>query len=55
MLRFSIHKAAEIYPGSTVIRIHRRNGDVKKLSDKLFPDKKGDPAVAGEMIEPNKR
>ncbi len=51
MMRFSIQKAAEIYPGNTVIRIHRRNGSVAALSNKLFPDKKGEPAIAGERFE----
>ena len=51
MLRFSIHKAAEIYPGNTVIRIHRRNNEVSALSSKFCPAKKGAPAIAGERIE----
>ncbi len=51
MLRFSIGRAAEIYPGNTLIRIHRRNSVVRDLSGKLFPDKKGEPAVVGERAE----
>lgn len=51
MLRYSIRKAAEVYPGETVIRIHRRNNNVKVLSSKFFPDKKGAPAIAGERME----
>ena len=51
MMRFSIKKAAEIYPGNTVIRIHRRDDSVTALSKKLFPDKKGEPAIAGERSE----
>lgn len=51
MMRFSIGKAAEIYPGDTVIRIHRRNDAVRALSKKLFPDKKGVTVVTGERIE----
>lgn len=51
MLRFSINAAAENYPGDTVIRIYRRNQEVKALSEKLFPDKKGEPAVAGKRRE----
>ena len=51
MLRFSIGRAAEIYPGNTVVRIHRRNEQVSALSSKFFPDKKGSPAVAGERVE----
>ena len=53
MLRFSIGRAAEIYPGDTVVRIHRRNEQVSALSSKFFPDKKGSPAVAGERVESN--
>ncbi len=51
MMRFSIRKAAEIYPGDTIIRVHRRNDSVKALSGKLFPDKHGEPAVSGDRIE----
>lgn len=51
MMRFSIRKAVEIYPADTIIRIHRRTPAVSALSGKLFPDKKGSPAVAGERIE----
>ncbi len=51
MMRFSINTAAGIYPGNTVVRIHRRNPAVKALSAKLFPDKKGSPAVTGERSE----
>ena len=51
MLRFSIRKAAATYPGNTVIRIHRRNDNVKALSAKFFPEKKGAPAIAGERME----
>ena len=51
MMRFSIRKAAEIYPGDTVIRIHRRNPEVSALSGKLFPGKKGESAIAGERSE----
>lgn len=47
MMRYSISQAADIYPGDTLIRIHRRNRSVRKLSGKLFPDKKGEPAIAG--------
>ncbi len=45
MLRFSIRRAAEIYPEETVIRIRRRNTEVKALSGKLFPGKKGEPVL----------
>lgn len=51
MLRFSIARAAEIYPGDTVIRIHRRNHDVNVLSEKFFPGRTGRTAVAGERSE----
>lgn len=51
MMRFSIRRAAEKYPQDTIIRIHRRNKEVKALSGKLFPDKKGEPAVFGERTE----
>ena len=51
MLRFSIARAAESRPPDTVIRILRRNPPVKALTEKLFPGKKGEPAVAGERIE----
>lgn len=51
MMRFSINRAADIYPGDTVIRIHRRNQETRALSEKLFPNKKGAPAVAGERAE----
>ena len=51
MLRFSINAAAENYTGDTVIRIYRRNLEVKALSAKFFPDKNGEPAVAGERRE----
>ena len=51
MMRFSINRAAEIYPGDTLIRIHRRNPEVRALSGKLFPGKKGEQAVAGERKE----
>ena len=51
MMRFSINRAAELYPEDTVIRIHRRNQEVAALSKKFFPDKKGDPAVAGKRTE----
>jgi hypothetical protein len=51
MMRFSIQQAVEIYPGNTVIHIYRRNPEVNALSGKLFPDKKGEPAVTGERIE----
>lgn len=53
MLRFSISRAAEIYPGDTIIRIRRRNQEVSALSKKLFPDKKGEPAIIGERAENN--
>ena len=51
MMRFSIHRAAENYSGDTIIRIHRRNNPVLDLSQRLFPDKKGDPAIAGNRKE----
>ena len=51
MLRFSIRKAAEIYPGDTIIRINRRDDSVTALSNRFFPDKKGEPAIAGERSE----
>ena len=51
MMRYSIRKAAECYPEDTVVRIHRRNDSVKALSKKLFPGKKGEPAIAGERME----
>lgn len=51
MMRFSIRKAAEIFPGDAVIRINRRDGAVTALSNKFFPDKKGEPAIAGERTE----
>ncbi len=51
MMRFSIRQAAEIYPGDTIIRIHRRNKEVSALSAKLFPNRKGVDAVAGERAE----
>ncbi|MCR5402242.1 MAG: hypothetical protein K6E91_00270 [Butyrivibrio sp.] len=51
MLRFSIKMAAEIYPGDTIIRIHRRNSIVSALSKKLFPDKKGEPVITGKRSE----
>ncbi len=51
MLRFSINRAAELYPGDTVIRIHRRNSEVKALSSKLFPGKKGEEITVGERSE----
>ncbi|MCR5008348.1 MAG: hypothetical protein K6A76_07200 [Oribacterium sp.] len=51
MLRFSINRAAKVYPGNTIVRIHRRNPEVKALTAKLFPDKKGSPAIAGERSE----
>ncbi len=51
MMRFSVRKVAEVYPGNTVIRIHRRNSEVSALSGKLFPNKKGKPAVCGDRLE----
>ena len=51
MMRFSISMAANIYSGDTIIRIHRRTPEVKALSGKLFPNKKGAPAVAGKRLE----
>ena len=51
MMRFSISHDAKKYPSDTVIRIYRRNPEVKALSKKLVPDKKGEPAIAGERIE----
>jgi hypothetical protein len=51
MMRFSIGQAAQRYPGDTIIRIHRRNPEVKALSQKLFPTKQGEPAIAGERLE----
>ena len=51
MMRYSISQAAEIYPGDTLIRIHRRTRSLKKLSAKLFPGKKGEPAIAGTRPE----
>lgn len=51
MLRFSIRRAAEIYPGDTVIRIHRRNPEVNTLSGRFFPGRKGEKATTGERIE----
>ncbi len=51
MLRFSINRAAELYPGDTVIRITRRNREVAALSKKIFPDKKGAPAKVGGRQE----
>lgn len=51
MLRFSIHSAMKIYPDNTIIRIRRRNKAVRDLSGRLFPDKKGEPAISGERME----
>ena len=51
MLRFSVKAAEDKYPEDTVIRVHRRNLPVKKISAKLFPDKKGTPAVSGVRNE----
>jgi hypothetical protein len=51
MLRFSIRKAADIYPENTVIRVHRRNREVTALSGKLFPGKKGEAAISGTRTE----
>ncbi len=51
MMRFSIRQAAETYSADTVIRIFRRNRSVKALSGKLFPGKKGEPAIAGVRAE----
>lgn len=47
----SVEDAADIYSGDTIIRIHRRTPEVKALSGKLFPNKKGAPAVAGKRLE----
>ena len=51
MLRFSISRAAELYPGNTMIRIHRRNAAVSALLKKFFPDKKGEQVTVGERME----
>ena len=51
MLCFSVRQVMRIYPGDTPIRIHRRNNDVRALFGKLFPNKNGKNAVAGERIE----
>ncbi len=51
MLRFSVKAAEDKYPEDTVIRVHRRNLPVKKISAKLFPDKKGTPSVSGVRNE----
>ncbi len=50
MLRFSIRQVIENYPGDTLIRVRRRNPDIRTLSGKLFPNKKGESVVAGERI-----
>lgn len=51
MMRFSIRRASELYPGNTTIRILRRNEPVRALSAKLFPDKKGEKAIVGKRTE----
>ena len=47
MMVYSIQKAAAKYPGDTKILVRRRAKHVAALVQKLFPGKKGGPAVAG--------
>ncbi|MBQ8970252.1 MAG: hypothetical protein IJ073_02925 [Lachnospiraceae bacterium] len=47
MLRFSIHAAASRFPADTKVLIRRHNEAVKQLSDRLFPDKRGETVRRG--------
>ncbi len=51
MMRFSVHSALETYPEDTTVLIRRRNESVRKLTEKLFPGKTGEPVISGERFE----
>ena len=51
MIRFSIRSAAAECRPDTKILIRRHSQAVKALSDKLLPDKKGEPALFGKRKE----
>ncbi|WP_029322120.1 hypothetical protein [Butyrivibrio sp. AE3004] len=48
MLRFTVNEAIKKYDMDTKIVITRRGDNIKKITDYLFPDKKGDEIIAGE-------
>ena len=50
MMIYSIGRAAEKHPDSKVL-IRRRNDKVKAMVNKLFPGKKGEPAMSGKREE----
>ena len=51
MMRFSIREAARRHAGDTPVLIRRRTKEVTMLMSKLFPEKKGAPAFAGDRKE----
>ena len=51
MMRFSVRKAASIYPAETKVLIRRHNDAVRALSDKLFPGVQGEEILFGERPE----
>ena len=51
MIRYSVNAAAEKYPPETEVILKRHDGNSKALINKLFPDKKGAEALAGEREE----
>ena len=47
----SVQKVVEQYPEDTKVVIRRHSKDVKKLTDKLFPGKKGEEVYIGKRAE----
>ncbi len=55
MMRYSVHAALAEYPDDTPVLIRRRTKSVSKLTDKLFPGKKGEAVISGKRIEQEDR
>ncbi|MCR5654452.1 MAG: hypothetical protein K6G07_02285 [Lachnospiraceae bacterium] len=51
MVRFSILRAAELYPHDTEVVIHRHDSATFKLSAYLFPEAKGEESFSGQRQE----
>ena len=51
LIRHSVRTALELYPPETKVLLRRHNQTVRALVDRLFPDMKGEEAVAGERME----
>ncbi len=51
MMRYSLAAAAKLYPLETGVVIRRHNNDTRALSDKLFPERKGETVLIGTRKE----